>query len=47
MNETPLHIAAKKNSREIGEIFISQGADIKSIDIIYQKMNFLFFVNII
>ena len=33
---TPLHIAAEKNSKEIGEILISKGADIDAKEIIYQ-----------
>ena len=34
-NWTPLHSAAKNNSKEIGELLISKGADINAIDIIY------------
>ena len=34
-NMTPLHIAAEKNYKEIGEILISKGADINAKDIIY------------
>jgi len=33
---TPLHIAAKHNSKEIGELLITKGADINAKDIIYQ-----------
>ena len=33
---SPLHYAAKNNSKEIGEILISKGADINAKDIIYQ-----------
>ena len=29
-NKTPLHIAAKINSKEIGKILISKGADLKA-----------------
>ena len=36
MNNTPLHIAAENNSKEIGEILISEGADINAKDIFYQ-----------
>ena len=32
----PLHFAAENNSKEIGEILISKGADINAKDIIYQ-----------
>ena len=35
-NETPLHLAAFKDSNKIGELLISKGADINAIDIIYQ-----------
>ena len=35
-NETPLHIAAMYNSIKIGELLISKGADINSVDIIHQ-----------
>ena len=38
-NETPLHCAAKNNSKEIGEILISKGANINAKDIIYFKDN--------
>ena len=34
---TPLHYAARDNSKEIGEILISKGADINAKDIIYVK----------
>ena len=33
MNKTLLHIAAKQNLREIGEILISKGVDINAKDI--------------
>ena len=36
MNWTPLHIAAEKNSKEIGEVLISKGAAINAKNIIYQ-----------
>ena len=35
-NKTALHIAASHNSKEIGEVLISKGADINAKDIIYQ-----------
>ena len=35
-NETPLHLAVQKNKFKIGELLISKGADINSIDIIYR-----------
>ena len=34
-NKTPLHIAAKKNSKDLWEILISKGADINAEDINY------------
>ena len=37
-NQTPLHIAAEKDSFKIGEILISKGANINAKDIIYQIM---------
>ena len=36
MNETPLHIALKMKSKEIGELLIIKGADINAKAIIYQ-----------
>ena len=39
MNRTPLHIAAEYNSKEIGEILISKGADINVKNIIYPIMS--------
>ena len=44
-NKTPLHYAAEKNSKEIGEILISKGADINAKDIIYQNIIILFLIN--
>ena len=41
-NETPLHIAARINSKEIGELLISKGADINANDINYQYIIILF-----
>ena len=47
-NSTPLHCAAENNSKEIGELLISKGADINAIDIIYLIITIiLFFINII
>ena len=37
-NKTPLHYAAEKNSKEIGEILISKGADINAKDMIDLNM---------
>jgi len=34
-NKAPLHIAAEKNYKEIGEILISKGADINQKDMIF------------
>ena len=46
-NNTPLHIAAEKNSKEIGELLISKGADINAKTIIYLKIRILFLINLI
>ena len=46
-NETPLHIAAENNSKAIGEILISKGADINAKDIIYLNIILLFLIKII
>ena len=46
-NQTPLHIALENNSKEIGEILISKGADINAKDINYQNIIILFLNNII
>ena len=46
-NSTPLHIAAENNSKEIGEILISKGADINSKSINYQNIKILFLIKII
>ena len=46
-NETPLHIAALNNSKEIGEILISKRADINAKHIIYLKIKILFLIKII
>ena len=42
-----LHIAAINNSKEIGEVLISKGADINAKDIIYLNMIILFLIKII
>ena len=47
INYTPLHIAAFHNSKEIGEILISKGADINAKDINYQNMIILFLIKVI
>ena len=46
-NKTPLHYAVENNSKEIGEILISKGADINAKDIIYLKVLILFLIKII
>ena len=46
-NLTPLHNAAIYNSKEIGELLISKGADINEKDIIYQIIGSLFLIKII
>ena len=47
MNSTPLHFAAWLNSKEIGELLISKGADINAKDIIYLNIIILFLINLI
>ena len=37
-NYTPLHKAAENNSKEIGELLISKGANINATTIIYQNL---------
>ena len=44
-NQTPLHIAAKNNYREIGELLIRKGADLSARAIIYQIIIILFLIN--
>ena len=44
---TPIQIAVKKNSKEIGEILISKGANINAKDIIYLNIKLLFCIKII
>ena len=44
---TKLHFAAMINSKEIGEILISKGANINAIDIIYLNLRILFLIKII
>ena len=46
-NKTPLHYAAKTNSKEICELLISKGADVNAFDIICQKILTLLLFNII
>ena len=46
-NATLLHCAALGNSKEIGEILISKGADINTKDIIYLNIIILFLINFI
>ena len=46
-NKRPLHYAAEKNSKDIGELLISKGADINAKDIIYLNMKLLILINII
>ena len=36
-----------KNSKEIGELLISKGADINAKDILYRNINILFLINLI
>ena len=46
-NFTPLHYAAENNSKEIGEVLISKGADINAKAIIYLNIKILFLIKII
>ena len=46
-NKTPLYYTAEDNSKEIGKILISKGADINAKDIIYLKIIILFLIKII
>ena len=45
-NRTPLYIAAQNNSKEIGELLISKGADINAKDIINQIIIGLFLITV-
>ena len=42
---TPLHYAALHNSKEIGELLISKGADINAKDIFYLKIIIVVLIN--
>ena len=46
-NKTPLHYAALNNSKEIGEVLISKGADINAKDSIYLNKTLLFYFMIL
>ena len=46
-NDTPLHITAYNNSKEIGELLISKGADINAKNSFNQIIGIFFFINII
>ena len=46
-DQTPLHIALENNSKEIGKLLISKGADINAKDIIYLNMIILFLIKIL
>ena len=41
-NQRPLHYAAENNSKEIGELLISNGADINAKDVWNQNRKLLF-----
>ena len=45
MNKTPLHYAARYNSKEIGKVLTTKGVDINAKDIIYQIILLLFLIN--
>ena len=42
-----LHYVARFNSKEIGEVLISKGADINAKDILYRIIIILFLIKII
>ena len=42
-----LHYAAANNSKEIGELLISKGADINAQTIVYLNLKILFLIEII
>ena len=44
---TPLHYTARNNSKEMGEVLISKGADINAKNENYQKIEILVLINII
>ena len=44
-NRTPLHYAAMNNSKEIGELLISKGANVNPIDIFYLNIKMIFLIN--
>ena len=46
-NGTPLHYAAEKNSKEIGELLISKGADINAKTIILSQYKAIVFLKVI
>ena len=46
-NQTAIHLAAEKNSKDMVELLISKGADFNGKDIIYQIMITLFLMKII
>ena len=46
-NRTPFHHAAEKNSKEIGELLISKGADINAKNIIHINILILFLIKLI
>ena len=47
MNSTPFYYIARNNSKDIGELLISKGANIKAKNIIYLNIKILFLINII
>ena len=46
-NKTPLHYASEQNSKEIGKILISKGADINATDSISFHIIIIFLMNIV
>ena len=47
LHKTPLQIALENNSKEIGELLISKGADINTKNIIYRNIKLLLLINVI
>ena len=46
-NKTPLHWVVYYNSREIGELLLSKGADVNVYDIDFQNVTIIFLIMII
>ena len=44
MNRTPLHYAAKNDSKKVGKLLISKGADINAKDLNNQNLMFILLI---